>query len=120
MKKNRLEKAFIGIFLAIILVAGVSILVRFLTQKVLVDKLDMHNGFTEAVLFDQQEEVVVNTAALGDNQNDTLAPYYPASAEEANEANAVSEETVGAEDTAKAGGNAVSTCRKVQKHHRLF
>lgn len=108
MKKNRLEKAFIGIFLAIILVAGVSILVRFLTQKVLVDKLDMHNGFTEAVLFDQQEEAVVNTAALEDNQSDTLAPYYPASAEEADEANAVTEETVGAEDMAKAGGNAVS------------
>lgn len=108
MKKNRLEKTFIGIFLTIILVAGLSILVRFITQKVLVDKLDMHNGFTQAILPDQQEEEVINEAALEDNQNDTLAPYYPASAEETAGETDVSSEAAGSETTAKAGGNAVS------------
>ncbi len=108
MIKNRLEKAFIGIFLAIILIAGISITVRFLTQKVLVDKLDMQNGFTKAVLFDQQKETVVNTAALEDNQNDTLASYYPASAEEISKTDTVSEEALSANETEKTGGNTVS------------
>lgn len=77
MKKNRLEKAFIGVFLAIVLVACASILVRFFAQEVLVGALNVKNGFTNAVLFDQREKEVTNEAALEDNQNDTLAPYYP-------------------------------------------
>ena len=83
MKKNRLEKVFIGVFLAIILLACASILVRFFAQEVLVNVLGVDNGLTRAILFDMQKsDEVPEDSALEDDQNDTLVPFYPYTSEE--------------------------------------
>ena len=77
MKKNRLEKVFIGVFLAIILLACASILVRFFAQEVLVNVLGVDNRLTRAILFDMQADDAPADAVLENDQNDMLAPFYP-------------------------------------------
>lgn len=50
MKKS--EKAFAIIFLAVVLFFMSSIVLRTFTRQVLVKRMEINNGFTEAVLFD--------------------------------------------------------------------
>ena len=76
MKNKQPEKMYIGVFSAIVLIACVSILVRFFTQEVLVDTLHIDNGVTRAILFDMQNEGTPSDAALENNQKDTLALFY--------------------------------------------
>jgi len=76
MKNKQPEKMYIGVFSAIVLIACVSILVRFFTQEVLVDTLHIDNGVTRAILFDMQSEDVTDDAALEDNQNGALDAFY--------------------------------------------
>ena len=111
MKNKKLDKAYIGVFYAIILIACVSILMRFFTQEVLVDALGQDNGFTRAVLFDLQEKEVVNDAALEDNQSDVLASFYqqPAETEESAQASAAASETEQAAATAALAGEQAET-----------
>jgi hypothetical protein len=81
MNKRRLEKAFIGTFLAIVIIACASILVRFFAQEILTGTLNIHNGVIHAILFDLQSDGVTENAALEDNQDDVLSPFYVQPAE---------------------------------------
>lgn len=76
MKKNRLEKVFIGIFLAIVLTVCVSILIRSFTQEVCVNLLGVDNGFTDAILSDLIAKETPAETALENDQIDMLAPFY--------------------------------------------
>lgn len=59
---RKTEKAFAVIFLTVVLFFMSTIILRTFTRQILVKRMDMNNGFTEAVLFD------VN------NLNDAVAP----------------------------------------------
>ena len=76
MKNKWLDRAFIGVFIAIIAIACASILARFFTQKVLVDALGIQNGFTRTILFDVQHENDAKAASVEKSQVDVLAPFY--------------------------------------------
>ncbi len=77
MKKNQLEKAFIGIFLAIVLTACGSILVRAFAQEICVNILGVDNALTYAILSDLQAEETPEDSVLENDQIDMLAPFYP-------------------------------------------
>ena len=76
MKKNRLEKVFIGIFLAIVLTVCGSILIRAFTQEVCVNILSVNNSLTYAILSDLIAEETPADTVLENDQVDMLAPFY--------------------------------------------
>ncbi len=83
MKKKKTEIIYIGVFLAVIILACISVLVRFFASEILVDRLHMDNGFTKAVLFDvQTDSPVIDAALLENSEADVLAPFYPYPADE--------------------------------------